>query len=474
MNLFGQQIVIERAAWVRFFGAIAGLALAFVAAIYSTISAEAGNVLATAILASLALLLAGIVGLTTLPYLARRLGGNRIRDAIDYDITREGLVYLGFTLLAGIAALNTGNNLLFIVIAAMLAAIVVSGMASAAILRGLELDVMLPEHVFAGSPVQARITLRNCRRWLPSFSVSVVPLRPKRNSRGGTRKQRLILDRTTFTFPWWVPAERRWISLPDWRLRRMPGSQPPEAELSPPIFSGDVYFPYISTHSTAGASVQMNFSRRGLFRQEGFGVATRFPFSFLKKTRRMALARELIVYPAVSPEDSSFAILPMMTGEFEAFMRGRGNDLYRIREYQPEDSWRHVDWKATAKTGGLKVREFTREDERKLRVVFDNSTPGMLSEGDYESAVALAASLAWHFSGEAVELSYTAPGYPGGSDIYDFLGYLALVQPAVGASVVDELEVSDDYNLIVTARPRGSIPTALWACSYIVFVNGSG
>ena len=67
---------------------------------------------------------------------------------------------------------------------------------------------------------------------------------------------------------------------------------------------------------------------------------------------------------------------PLITGEFETFARGRGDDLYLIREYMPEDSARHVDWKATAKSGSLKVREFSREDERKLRLVFDNPGSG--------------------------------------------------------------------------------------------------
>ncbi len=70
----------------------------------------------------------------------------------------------------------------------------------------------------------------------------------------------------------------------------------------------------------------------------------------------------------------------MITGEVESFVRGRGYDLYRIREYMPEDSARHVDWKATAKSGSLKVREFSREDERKLRLVFDNPAPEPCSQ----------------------------------------------------------------------------------------------
>ena len=130
---------------------------------------------ATAILASAALLMAGVVGLATVPYLARRVALHRVREAFDYDVTREGMVYLAIVLVIAVAALNTGNNLLFIVVSAMLAAIIVSGVASAAILRGLELDVGLPEHVFAGESVLVRLSLRNLRRWLPSLSVSVAP-----------------------------------------------------------------------------------------------------------------------------------------------------------------------------------------------------------------------------------------------------------------------------------------------------------
>jgi hypothetical protein len=160
----------------------------------------------------------------------------------------------------------------------------------------------------------------------------------------------------------------------------------------------------------------------------------------------------------------------MITGEFEAFVRGRGHDLHRIREYMPEDSARHVDWKATAKSMALKVREFTREDERKLRIVFDNPAPGAVPDRAYESAVALAASLGWHFAAEPTDLSFAAPGFTH-SDIYEFLRYLALVRPISGRSVLDDLEVTDDYNVVITARARGSLPTKLWTSSYFIFME---
>ncbi|HMC73834.1 MAG TPA: hypothetical protein VKG87_05990, partial [Terriglobales bacterium] len=161
--------------WLRFLLAIAGLVLAFAAALFSTVSRESGDMWATFILASAALLLATIVGLTTVPYLARRVAVARVREALDYNVTKAGIAYVLFSLVIGIAALNTGNNLLYIVVSAMLAALFISGFASGMVLRDLELELRLPEHVFAGREVPGRILLRNHRRWTPSFSVSVVP-----------------------------------------------------------------------------------------------------------------------------------------------------------------------------------------------------------------------------------------------------------------------------------------------------------
>ncbi|HSA92043.1 MAG TPA: DUF58 domain-containing protein [Terriglobales bacterium] len=450
----------EREAWIRFFIAVTGLAVAFAAAVFSTVFREQGNVFATAVAASLALLIAGLVAVTSVPYLARRVALERVREAFDYDVTREGVVYLVMALVIGIAGLNTGNNLLFIIVSAMLAGILVSGVASAGVLRGLNLEVALPMHLFAGRTVAARITLRNTRRTAPSFSVSVVPPRLKK------AEHHWRWERSVFAFPGNRSPEQQWLRMPDLALRRVT-----TAAVESGILRQPVYFPYLPARAARTADLELRFERRGRYRQDGLGLATRFPFSFLVKTRRVPFRREVIVYPSVEPTDELFEVLPLITGEFEAFVRGRGYDLYRIREYMPEDSARHVDWKATAKSMSLKVREFTREDERKLRIVWDNPPPGVVTTAAYENAVALGASLAWHFAGEDTDLSFAAAGYAGLGDVYDFLSYLALVEPQAEASVLDSLEVTDDYNVILTARPRGSIPTRLWACSYFIFLE---
>lgn len=471
--------------WLKFLLALLALGLAFATALFSTVSRDAGNVWATLILASTSLVLAALVGLVTVPYLARRAAAERLRESFHYDVTRAGIVYALVTLVIGIAALNTGNNLLYIVVAAMLAAILVSGFSSAWVLRWLELDVRLPEHVFAGRPVAGRIVLRNPRRWLPSFSVRVVSTRKKRKK----PSKQWRWEATTFAFPFNRPSEQQWLRLPDRRLRRITILPPP-----PGIFQGMAYFPFLPPLAELSADLELRFEQRGRYREDSFGLATRFPFAFLTKTRHVSLQREVLVYPRIEATDEVFEILPLVRGEWESFVRGRGSDLYRIREYMPEDSARHVDWKATAKSGSLKVREFAREDERKLCIAFDNPEPGMISERDYERAVDLTASLAWHFSTQEAELSFAVPGRPRTRDLHEFLAWLAVIEPASSSSesnpessarnrrkdtgeshtdILREmcLETSDAYNIVITARPRGTLPTPIWNSSYFVFAG---
>jgi uncharacterized protein (DUF58 family) len=465
--------------WAKFLLAPVGLGVAFGAALFSTASGEAGHLWASVVLAAVALLMAAFVGLVTVPYLARRVAMERLRQTFHYEVTRAGVVYVLVTLVIGIAALNTGNNLLYIVVAAMLAAILVSGIVSALVLRGLELDVRLPEHVFAGRAVVGRIGLKNSRRVLPSFSIRVVPARREKKARKQWR-----WEPTTFVFPMNRPPQAQWVRMRDWKVRRVQVAPDP-----PGIFEGMVYFPYLPAKAELTADLELLFDRRGRYCESSFGVATRFPFAFLTKTRHVALQREVLVYPPVEPADELFEVLPLVRGEWESFVRGRGSDLHRIREYLPEDSARHVDWKATAKSGSLKVREFSREDERKLSIVFDNPPAGLISEAAYERGVNLAASLAWHFSSQDAEVSFVVAGQGRGVDVNEFLARLAVVEPQSGLrsgrpprvgmlqeDVLRELSLGNggEYNIVLTARAPGSVPTSWWNCSYFVFLGEEG
>jgi len=294
---------------------------------------------------------------------------------------------------------------------------------------------------------------------MPSLSVNVVPFGKEAKPKQWQWKP------ATFAFPPRRPPQEQWLKLPDRRLQRVA-----RGAVANHIFSGTTYFPYIPARGELKADLDFRFERRGCYREESFGLSTRFPFAFLTKVRRVMRMREIVVYPSILPAGDQIELIPRIAGEIETFFRGRGNDLYRLREYMPDDSARHVDWKATAKTGSLKVREFSSEDNRKLRIVFDNPHPGTISAKKYEEAVATAASLAWHFCAQE-SVSFAGQDSGETADVHRFLRFLATVEPERSSSLLENLKPSDDYNIILTTRPRGGIPTALWACSYFVFIG---
>lgn len=428
-------------AWRTFFLAMAELAGAMLLALSSTAAAQNGNVTVAWITAIAALGVATWVMFTLVPALARRTPLRWLAYRIDYKVTKEGIVYLSGVGIVALAALNTGNNLLFMVLACLLAGILISGIVSQLVLSGIELRMVLPEHIFAGRPVLALVEMSNHKQRLPSLSLQLVGIE---KSREGTK----------------------------------PGNQ---------ILTTAVYFPYVPHDQSVQQNVELRFATRGIYRQDLLGVRTRFPFGFLEKTRRILTNLEAVVYPSVQPAGEVADIIPMVNGELESFLRGRGQDLYAIRDYQSSDSARHVDWKASAKTGVLQVREFTRDDDRRVLLALDPFVPPQNSsvapdapDPQFERGVTLCASLAWHFHEMDSVLAFRSGGFdapmgPAADSIYGILRHLAGVQPepaTPGRSFLDELAAEPDvFKIILTRRPRAAIPASLWSSSYIIFVG---
>jgi uncharacterized protein (DUF58 family) len=432
----------DRPAWRSFAIVMAALATALFLALYSGAAAEQGHLFLAGLSALAALGLAGWVALTIVPVLARRTPLQWLSYRIEYKLTREGVICIVGILVIALAALNTGNNLLYMILAALLASVLISGILSQLVLSGVGVRLELPEHIFAGQPILAIAELRNTKQWTPSFSVSLVSEQKK-------------------------------------SMRKVVGNVAPE------ILARPVYFPHVPHRQTVRQDVELTFPRRGVYRQDVLGLRTKFPFGFLQKTRRVESEIEAIVYPPIQPTEEFYEVLPLVTGELESYQRGRGNDLYAIRDYQFDDSARHVDWKASARTGVLQVREFAREDERRVMLAFDpylgqDSANTSRTEARFERAVALCAGLAWHFFeiNSVVEFrsaGFATPRVASSGIIYDILRYLAGVaplQPLPGRNFLDSLaDAPDIFKIILTSQPRGSIPTHLWNSSYMLFVS---
>ena len=105
--------------------------------------------------------MAAWVAITIVPALARRTSLRWLAYQVDYRLTRDGIIYLAAVFILVLAAINTGNNLLFLILACLLGGILISGVLSRAVLTGIELKFDMPEHIFAEQPVLAEIELRN-------------------------------------------------------------------------------------------------------------------------------------------------------------------------------------------------------------------------------------------------------------------------------------------------------------------------
>jgi hypothetical protein len=103
--------------------------------------------------------------------------------------------------------------------------------------------------------------------------------------------------------------------------------------------------------------------------------------------------------------------------------------------------------------------------------VFDNPQPRQLSPEKYEHLISVAASAAWLMAEQGVFLSFVSQEYEGAGDVYSFLEHLASIEPKAGAPLIESLASSTDYSLVLTAQKRGSIPAAMWASGYFLFVD---
>lgn len=323
---------------------------------------------------------------------------------IRHKVTQGGVLFTLAIVVVGLAAIASANNLLFLILATMLSTLMVSGLVSRLCLAGLELDFLVPEHVSAGRTIPAKLYVRNQKFWMPSFSIHVV----------GVEQE------------------------------------------APPVLQTAVYFPVIPGGATLEETVQVRFARRGAYKQNRFAFHTKFPFGFLEKTARVTLRREVIVYPCIDAQAAFEDLLADLTGEIETHYRGLGRDFYRIRPYEAFESARHVDWKATAHTGELQVREFAREQEQTVELFLDLEAPPE-PENWFEQAVDCCAFIAWRLAGKAVGIHFRTQEFdfrlPEEGDVYTILKYLALVNSRPGKPPEAPADETS-FPIVLTAFPE--------------------
>ena len=245
------------------------------------------------------------------------------RPARRLKFTREGKFFVGITVGAGFAALNTANNMLYLLLGLLLALIIVSGVLSELSLRGLSVTRRLPRRAQVGVPHLVEIEVFNHKKRTPSYAIEIEDLRYEQ------------------------PADKR------------------------------CFFLRISPKSTQTAAYRRTPPRRGKDLHVGFRVATRFPFGLFEKSREIASAGELIIYPATDAVSLAVRAGASLRGS-GSLARGAGADeLVGVRLLREGEDPRDVHWRKTAATGQLVARERAREGASDVKLTLDTAAQGV-------------------------------------------------------------------------------------------------
>jgi uncharacterized protein (DUF58 family) len=294
-------------------------------------------------------------------------------------ITTVGLWYVLLSVLVAIAATNTGNNALYMVLALMFAVLILSGLTSRENVRGLEVELEPPGEVYANRPFSLGFTLRSrarvSPRWFLLFTVSrsaqplLIPFLPRRGKSVG-QLDMMIRSRGHHQFPW--------------------------------------------AH-----------------------VSSLFPFGFFRKGVRYRVDFEMLVFPELFPAASARPRESEQYGEEASRRPGAGHDLHSLRVFRRGDDPRGIHWKQTARTGELIYTERATERSRRLSIVFDNAVGELADETAktrFERLVSEAATAAVDHLGRGYEVELvtrdrTIPFAGGPRQRLAVLEALALVEP---------------------------------------------
>jgi hypothetical protein len=398
-----------------------GLGLAFI-----TLYAQwAGNPRLAGAAAIASLVFVVLILLFVVPPLARSASREVSYLDLPIELTGGGLIFLGVVGIVGFAAWNTGNNLLFLVLSFLLSAFAVSLILGSSNLKKLEARVRFPEAIFAGEPTVFTVELKN-RKWLlPSFSITVALRGAMTDDKFGGRKFKFIKPPDRFAAFFRLPFLKRAVG----------------------------YFIHVPRRGGVEQQTEQLFERRGRFIIRDFELATLYPFGFWRQRKRLQVIETAIyAFPKLEDVRGFLRSTQRQLGQFTTQKRGAGQDLLGLRDYQTSDDIRLVDWKATARTGQITVREFSSDDDRRVSVIL------LIEAADTERTergISLAASLISFYIKEKAEVrlsinNETTDFGIGRAHLHELLRRLSTAEEKSSETEIEIPPSEGDLQIIVT------------------------
>jgi uncharacterized protein (DUF58 family) len=270
-------------------------------------------------------------------------------------VTNFGLGYILMCLVVAIAATNTGNNGLYLVLAGLLAGMAVSGMLSRRNVRGVRCEIESLGEIVATRPSLLKVRLVN-------------------ELSAGTA-QALFFLHESLPGPLWID----------------------------PLKAGE----------SREVVVEAVFPRRGVFREADAGLLSRFPIGLFRKYRRAIVPSEIVVFPV--PQASAVPDVPPEDARGSRphpHRRGGGADIRTLRDFVSGDDPRDLHWKQSARMRRWIVREREAERDRAVFLVVDNALdpedPAALER--FERAISHCAGQALMLLSRGAEVGFASRG----------------------------------------------------------------
>lgn len=199
------------------------------------------------------------------------------------------------------AAVNTANNLVYLVVSALLGLMGISGFFGRSNLAQIDVRVDFPREIYATAKTPVRISVTNGRRFLPIFLLRVK------------------------------------------------------------VRDCEAFIPFLDAGHGATQYVNMTFQERGEHTLGLVSLSSVFPFNFFTRYKWYSDTVPIVVFPKLQ-QCRLFSLHRRERwprGEFSSDKTGYESDIMSIREYVHGDPLKYINWKATAKTGELKTKELS-------------------------------------------------------------------------------------------------------------------
>lgn len=267
-------------------------------------------------------------------------------------LTKVGTTYILSTVILAVAAINTGNNAIYIAVALMLGCLMLSGLASKGGLKHLQAEIVALDEAWAGRPADGALRIRNDSRI--------------------------------------------------WNVR--------DVVLVSDAFAEPVLVPLIPRRSEVLVPVPFLFPRRGLAHVSVVDSYTRYPFGFFLKKRRLRVSSEVVVYPRILAEEQARERFRPVTGEATNTARpGFGSEIHSFRDYVRGDSLRQVHWKKSASLGRWIMKQHEADAARSVLVVVDPYKPGQASDDQFEEMVSASATFLYYAVQRGLDVTLSLP-----------------------------------------------------------------